>query len=138
LGRHVPDEIHRRTPPQPGARPEEYRITTVGDASSSAVQRMIDTLRSDNSGVTLSFLPGIVAPGEMLRFLDDGIIDIAVICFTRVPAFVQSPLQKPFMAQNAIEVRQAINSEVGVFEKTDVEQEGYRCPSSGNLGQMAA
>ena len=105
---------------------EEYRITTVGDAASSAVQRMVNRLHSDNNGLTLSFLPGIAGPGEMLELLDAGIIDIAVVAFPRVPSLAQSPLLKPFMAQNAVEVRQAIDSEVGAFEKTDVEQEGYR------------
>lgn len=105
---------------------EEYRITTVGEAASAAVQRMDDRLNASNSGVSLSFLPGIASADELLQMLDAGIVDIAVVSFRNLPTLSQSPLLQPFMAQDAVEVRKAINSEVGAYEKADVEREGYR------------
>lgn len=105
---------------------DDYRITTIDDAASSAVLSMVETLQSDGTGATLSYLPGIAGRNELLHMLDNGIVDIAVVPFSRMPTLARSPLLKPFMARNAIEVRQAINSEVGAYEKTEVEQDGYR------------
>lgn len=105
---------------------DDYRITTVGDDAASAVQRMADRLQADGNGATLSFLPGLASAGEMLNVLDAGLVDIVVVPFPFVPALARSPLQEPFMARDAIEVRKAIDSEVGAFEKAEVEQAGYR------------
>ena len=109
---------------------EEYRITVpdlFGSPPARAAIAVFERqLEKEDTDARLSFIPGIANPDEILGKLHDGTVDIAVIPFEVVPALVGSPLLRPFLAQGAAEIRQVIESEVGAFEKADVERDGLR------------
>lgn len=104
----------------------DYTITGVGQPALAAIASFEKRLEDQKSGVSLTSIPGLANPSEFIELLEHGVVDIAVVPFELVPALAQSPLLEPFLAQNAVEVHQAINSEVGAFEKSDVEKDGFR------------
>ena len=107
----------------------DYRITTSGDLTGpagTAVDMLARKLKGVNSEISLEFIPGLSKASELTNLLENEVIDIAVVPFEAVPALASSPLLEPFLAQDATAVRQAIDSEVGAYEKADVERDGLR------------
>ncbi len=108
---------------------EEYRITTVGSPvqpPALAIAKFEHRLANEDTNASLTFLPGLAGSRDLIGLLEAGVVDIAVVPFEAVPSLAHSPLLEPFLARNAKDVRQAINSEVGAFEKADVESDGFR------------
>ena len=109
---------------------EEYRITVpnfpISKPANEAITVFERELEKEDTDARLRFIPGFANPDEILGMLHDGTVDIAVVPIDVVPALVGSPLLRPFLAQDAAEIRQAIESEVGAFEKADVERDGHR------------
>lgn len=104
----------------------EYKIAGNGNPVIAAITSFQLALEQQNTGIQLRNLPDKVRPRELMGVLDDEIVDIAVVRFEDVEALARSPLLRPFLAENAGKLRQTINSEVGAYEKADVEQDGYR------------
>lgn len=105
----------------------EYRITAPDlPSTAQAIADFQRQLAAEDTDARLSFVPQITEPDDLLGMLEDGKVDIAVVPFEVVPALANSPLLQPFLAQNAKNVRQAIDSEVGAFEKFNLERDGGR------------
>lgn len=108
----------------------EYRITVPDSPGSppaeTAIAAFEGQLEEQDTDARLSFIPGIASPSEILGTLQDGTVDIALVPFEVVPALYESRLLTPFLAEDAIEMRQVIESEVGAFEKAAVERHGLR------------
>lgn len=105
---------------------KDYRVAANGPAAADAVSQFKDDLVSRAPELEIQFVPGIGKSSELVDFLNQGLIDIAIIPFGAIPELVRSPLLEPFYSKDAAGVRQAIDSQVGAFEKTDLEREDLR------------
>lgn len=108
---------------------EEYHITSPDRANSPsihAIAKFEHQLAKETTDARLSFIPEIATDDGLLERLRNGRIDIAVVPFEAIPALEMSPLLDPFLPQNAIKMRQSLDSEVGAFQKASVERDGFR------------
>jgi len=111
------------------AQADNYKIAVPGslsDPQAEAVLLFEQGLAVQSPDTRLEVIFGLGRARDLPGYLEEGFVDIAVVPFEAVPALRQSPLLEPFLARSATEIRQAIDSEVGAFEKTDVEDEGFR------------
>jgi esterase/lipase superfamily enzyme/TRAP-type C4-dicarboxylate transport system substrate-binding protein len=108
---------------------QEYRVLLPGNPPGShfdAVTALNDGLSQSPTKLEVEPLAGVFLPKDFLEALQSGHADFAVVPFEALPDLARSPLLEPFLAGNAREMRQAINSEIGALAKTDLEREGFR------------
>ncbi len=99
-----------------------YSIATVGDPARNAVVQFDQELQSLSLAIELNDLTGIGRASELIGLLESGAIDLAVVPFEAIPTLSNSPILEPFLSIDAAGVRQAIDSQVGAFDRAQLER----------------
>ncbi len=108
------------------ADPLDLNIAADGDSAREAVDLYTQRVQSRNPEITFDNLTGVAPARDLQEFLEQEVLDVAVIPFSAFRLLAQSPLLDEFLAEDASGVRRAIESEVGAFEKHLLEQQGLR------------